>query len=171
MLEVDGVVAESEKRRGGCSAKTDSLIVGTEVDWSGEASGDAAVEDGLEEVAVDAVDDEKGVVTSIGAATGALSARPTLAIVSERGSIFTRTSSTFTAATDSGGADLSLIFHSFALLCCTGGCGCGCDCTGSAVWRGDGARPKLNGRCVGERKGGGVDEGVDDDVGDDCREP
>lgn len=95
---------------------------------------------------------------------------PTLITGTVPGSNFTLTSSIFTATACTDCADLSAAFHSLPLLCCAVCCGSGCSCVGSAACRGDGARPKLNGRCVGERNGGGVDE-ADDEVGDDCREP
>jgi len=54
---VEGVVADREKRRGGCSDRA-SLSGGAAVNCSGETSGEAEVDDGLDEVAVEAVDDE-----------------------------------------------------------------------------------------------------------------
>ena len=124
---------------------------GSGADCSGEMSGEADVDDGLEDVVVEAVD-ENGVETSIAATSAAAAAIGTLSSVavlsmlsSDRGSTFTLTSSAFTAATGTGcpaGTGLSLTFHSLPLLCCP----MDCDCTAAAVCRGEGARAKLNGR-------------------------
>ena len=61
---MEGVAADREKRKGGC-IDNESLSGGTAVEWRGDMSGEAKVEEGLDEEVVDVVDAENGAVDSL----------------------------------------------------------------------------------------------------------